>query len=81
MREFRRAWPKLKGKIGKETRVEAAVHSKVIAEMKADVEAIDSAEDAPTTADAQIAALKKIKDAVAVQKVAAEFDGSEWGAT
>ena len=78
MREFLRTWNSLKNDITPSDRIEASVHDAVVSERDTAVTARDAAEQELSQAEAQIAALRQSKDAVAVAEIDKEFDNSNW---
>lgn len=76
MREFFKIWPTLK--IGKAKLVKAAIHDKVLADLKSSREAWEASEEELDNAKAHIKALKKLKDADQAAEVSKEFEDGDW---
>lgn len=78
MRDFAKAWPKLRKSIGQAKLVDATIHAAAIAESKATREAWESTEQELEKAKAYIEALKKTKDALSVSEVSKQFEDTDW---
>lgn len=78
LRDFFKAWPALKGSIGKAKRVDAAIHEKALTDLEASREAWEASEQELETAKAHVKALEDIKDPKQVAAVSKAFEDSDW---